>query len=110
MSSIDIASLFAGMVKAELSRPEREWKNNETTLVCPICTGSPIGRTGSSCSHPLRPWVDKTPVGPCGEGHASCGLFCVFECCEHVIEYRLRFHKGDVFVEWRHARPIEVCT
>ena len=111
MSSVNVEHLFAGMVETKTPDPWRhEGRDYETALACPVCTGSPIGQTASSCSHPVKPWASKVPCGPCGEGDASCGLFCVFELCDHVIEYRLRFHKGDVYLEWRLARPIEVCT
>lgn len=107
------------MNPAEVVSSDVPWKGDfENAVVCPACEGSVIGATSDSNSHLTKAWVgnlkELAVVLPEGrhtgphviESHdhlrgSVVAWECVFEQCMHVVQYRVRFHKGDVYLEWR---------
>jgi hypothetical protein len=91
-------------------------------VACPLCTdGDMIGEVGSGHAeaHLTKGWIDNltdtvsvAAVGgltiqptvnesPDWRRGSHVGWECVFEQCLHVIQYRVQFHKGAVYWEWR---------
>lgn len=93
-----------------------EWNGDfDHALQCPACRhGRVVGETGESNGHLARGWIDNldrlTEVGSGGlvigpsastERGSEVGVELFFEQCAHIAQYRFRFHKGDVYLEWR---------
>lgn len=100
----------------EASRSEDDWNWDVDALLCPVCErGEMVGEPAVSFAHLTRGWIDnrteRVEVRPDGRSvmpskamdtrGSEIGWECQFEQCEHVVEYRVRFHKGDVLFEWR---------
>ena len=97
------------------------WSNFDEAMLCPACSsGRIIGQTGDANGHLSRAWIDNLDrkidvehdglrVGPsASDGRGSeIGMELHYEQCRHVIEIRFRFHKGDVYLNWRIVREVE---
>lgn len=121
-----VAPNVIALPKPKTPKKENDWcglvmTSNQHAVLCPICKdGDVFGDTGESNSHLIGGWIDSlgvmraetmhggfrtipSPPRTGGERGSEVGYVCSFEQCEHIVEYRLRFHKGDTYVEWRES-------
>lgn len=91
-----------------------DWSDDDRTVLCPVCSDTFTGPTGNGNGHLACGWIDNLRVRAEATGDAltvttsaadgrgsEVGFRMHWEQCEHIVEFRFRFHKGDVYLAWR---------